>query len=242
MEGTFHYILIMKKLFTKKILFTITIFLVIILTVDVLLEKNLFHYFSLGNDRDPHKTCQQKKIIWDKTVYLIDHNPSGGKLVLKIENRNRKFWSEMLDAVQSPEEEFKTCTKSIVKFPKVIENSPNTPSEIKERSKGLELNIGIQEPFRYTPIADLIFNIYLFSNRFTNESYNLDVAVTNIAENIFLIQESDTSWRLSVKSLPEDQNLPFHYDLVRVNDEEVIPNKTIEFISYDNGKTWSQSK
>lgn len=230
----------MKKILSNKktvvIFFSVVIMLSIIL---IALEKNFLQYFSIGNYPEPNKICQQKKMIWDKEIYLINTNPAGGKLVLKVENRNKDAWSTSLLPIQSPTEEFKICTKGILKFSKEMENSPNTPSEIKKRSKGLELSIGIQEPFKYTPFANLTFSMRLFASRFHNESYNLEAAVANIAENILLIKESDTRWRLSFNKLLEDEDLPFHYDLVLVNDQEIMPNSNLEFISKDNGKTWS---
>lgn len=224
-----------KKLF---ITFLITFSVILIF---IILQKNVYQYYIVGDNSIDE--CHIKKMVWDKGIYLINKKSPGKKLVLKVENRNKNSWFEMLAPVQSPNGKFKTCVKGITKFPTEIENSPATPSEIKSRSTGLNVSIGIQERFRYTSLADTTFTIRLFANKFNNDNYNLNVAMQDLSENIFITEESENTWRLSFNNEIRNQidtEIPFEYFLVQVNGKDVKQDQFVEFISIDDGKTWKQ--
>ncbi|MBP7967212.1 hypothetical protein KAZ66_02970 [Candidatus Woesebacteria bacterium] len=192
----------------------------------------------------PHleKTCEEKNTNWGKNTYLIDFLPSGDKLVIKVASLHKDAWYTLLKPVSAPSEQFKTCVKGVKSYPEDFIASSKAGKELQERSKGVDISIGIQKPFSYQEIAPVTINVELYASKFTNEYYNLDAVLQNIAENYHLQKESDSNWKLIFTApIGEhfDQTLPFYYEFVRVNGQEVASYSKVEFSSFDEGRSWS---
>lgn len=192
----------------------------------------------------PHleRTCEEKNTNWGKSTYIIDSLPSGNKLVLKVVSLHKDAWYTLLKPVSAPSEQFKTCVKGVKSYPEDFIASSKAGKELQERSKGVDISIGIQKPFSYQEIAPVTINVELYASKFTDEYYNLDAVLQNIAGNYHLQKESVSNWKL-IFTAPTgehfDQTLPFYYDFVRVNGKELVPYSKIEFTSVDRGESWS---
>ena len=227
----------MKKSFHTLLLFIIVIiFLIAIYTLPPFLS-----YLSFGKSPNLAQVCEGKSVNWGKDMYLIDSLPSGDKLLIKVVSLHKDAWYTLLKPVSSPKEQFKTCVKGVKRYPDDLITRSQAGKELQERSKGIDISIGIQKTFSYHEIAPVTINVELYASKFTDEYYNLDSVLQNIAENYHLQKESYSAWKL-VFTGPIggdfDQNLPFYYEFAKVNGKEVVPYKKVEFTSVDGGQSW----
>lgn len=217
------------------------IFLVLIIVI-IFYLKSLFSYLSLGNNPHPEKVCEEKSVNWGKNTYLIDSLPSGDKLIIKVASLHKDAWYTLLKPVASTSEQFKTCVKGVKHYPDDLITRSQAGKELQARSKGVDISIGIQKPFSYHEIATITINVELYASKFTDDYYNLDSVLQNIAENYHLQKDLNSSWKLVFTApLGEnfDQNLPFYYEFAAINGKEIAPSSKVEFISKDGGNSWS---
>lgn len=108
-----------------------------IIIVIVIYLKSLFSYLTLGNNPQPEKVCEEKKVNWGKNTYLIDSLSSGDKLVIKVVSLYKDAWYTLLKPVSSPQEEFKTCVKGVKHYPNDLITRSQAGKELQARSKGV---------------------------------------------------------------------------------------------------------
>lgn len=217
----------------KKSFHTLRPFIIIILLLITLyILRPFLSYLSFGKNPNVAQECEEKRVDWGKNTYLIDSLPSGDKLVMKVISLHKNSWYTLLKPVSSPSEQFTTCVKGVKRYPDDLITRSKAGKELQERSHGVDISIGIQKHLSYKEIANMTLTIELYTNKFTDEDYNLDAALQHIADNYRLEQRSDSSWIL-IFTAPVgedfDQNLPFYYEFAQLNDKEIPYATKFEF-------------
>lgn len=215
------------------------IFLSIALVSSVLIRTEITYKDAHSNE--PIDICTNKKMNWGQDEYLITKLDSENSIVLKIEEKNKNAWHILLRELDSAYKEFDTCKKGVVRYPLAVENSKIHATEMKDKSKGLVASIGIQNSSSYTPIETFTLNVELLASLYTDDSYNLDSALKDLAHSYKLLRYPDGSIRLSYFGRIGQNPSHFHdffYEFVYLNDEQLNGTNTIDFISTDNGNTW----
>ncbi len=227
----------------KKSFHTLRPFIIIILLlITIYILRPFLTSIFFGKNPNLAQPCEEKLINWGKNTYLIDSLPSGDKLVIKVVSLHKDAWYTLLKPVSSPREQFKTCVKGVKRYPDDLITRSKAGKELQERSQGVDISIGIQKRLSYQEIAKMTFNIELYADKFSNESYNLDAVLQHITNNYQLQQLPDSSWKV-VFTAPKgenfDQNLPFYYEFAQLNDKEIPYDTKVEFKSTDQGTSWT---
>lgn len=243
----------MNKYLCGVFLFVVTgIVVVFVVGKHILKDRNIKKTTITKSQeiKNPFEVCIKKKIIWGKKDYPIaEKNPELG-LLLHVENVNTKDWDYFFEGLTDKEMigELK-ATKDRLGKPEFHENlqkrliyclaSISFDKDYKKNTKDQKVTTGVELSVKSKDhnFASIKLNVTLKAFRYTDESYRFDEMMQEISSNFTLVKESPNALRLHFE---KNENIPqaFSYSFTDLNNE-FIDGAFIDFISNDNGKTWT---
>lgn len=251
----------MKKFRFHKIYLLILLIILLItgwgITIYYLIDiLGSIRYIPALFAEEPSSICKYKQINWSNNRYQIQTTripeaPTylSEPLYIQIDNYNKESWNYMFDAIGGDQligeaafnqdkfgsskyhnnlnKHYTFCAATII--------SPRqyAPKDLQQSAKGVVVSIRNQNNQSFTILT---MSVSLFAFRYTDEDYNFDAAMRDLANSFVLEQKSNGALVLSLQ-VNYERPKAFHYLITKVNDTFVTDN-FVQLISYDNGQTW----
>lgn len=201
--------------------------------------------------------CKYKRTIWGDTTYKIQTTPISQKasylpepLYLHVEEYNKERWGYLFDTISGnqligeavfsnerfEESKYKKNLSKHFTFCTTTITSPRPygPAEIRNDATGVVISVRNNKTHVF---ARLTMSVGLLAFRYTDEDYDFDAAMKDLAQSFVLEEEQNGKLKLLLK-VNYDIPKAFHYEITKVNDKFIDTNNLI-LISEDQGKTWN---